>query len=75
MTKPQQGTLAKSEFEAYRTVTRRERFLAEMERLVPWGEVCELIEPVYSNPEGPGRRPYPGITIEGSPLCTSCAWQ
>jgi len=24
---------------------------------VPWGEVCALIEPAYSNPEGPGRRP------------------
>ena len=27
-----------------------------MERLVPWGEVCTLIEPVYPNPEVQGRR-------------------
>lgn len=24
---------------------------------MPWGEVCALIEPVYPNPGGPGRRP------------------
>ena len=24
---------------------------------MPWGEVCALIEPAYSNPEGSGRRP------------------
>ncbi len=25
--------------------TRRERFLAEMEQVVPWGRLCALIEP------------------------------
>ena len=73
MTKPKQGTFAESGFEAYRKVTRREWFLAEMERFVPWAEVCALIEPVYPNPDRPGRRPYSRITLEGSPLRTSCA--
>ena len=53
-TKLQQGTFDDSGFEAYRTVTRRERFLAEMERFLPRGKVCELIELVYPNPGGPG---------------------
>jgi len=35
MTKPQQATISESAFEAYRTVTRRKRFLAEIERVVP----------------------------------------
>ncbi len=32
-------------FEKYRKPTRREHFLAEMERVVPWKELCVLIEP------------------------------
>lgn len=40
--------------------TRREVFLAEMERVVPWGRVLALIEPHYpkGSPAG-GRRPLP----------------
>lgn len=50
-----------AEFEGFRKqrkVTRREVFLAEMERVVPWRRVEGLIEPVYPKP-GNGRRPYP----------------
>ena len=43
-------------FEKYRKTTRRERFLAEMERIVPWAELCGLIEPVYPQ-AGNGRPP------------------
>lgn len=36
-------------------MTKRERFLAEMEQVVPWTRLCALIEPHY--PKGsPGRR-------------------
>ena len=40
--------------------TRRERFLAEMDEVVPWGRLCGLIEPHYpkGNPAG-GRPPLP----------------
>jgi len=61
MKKPTQATFAGSGFEAYRKPTRRELFLAEMERVVPWGEMCALIEPVYPKSEGPGR---PTIGLE-----------
>lgn len=37
--------------------TRRERFLAEMERVVPWGRLCALIEPHYSKGSASGGRP------------------
>jgi len=61
MKKPTQATFAGSGFEAYRKPTRRELFLAEMERVVPWEEMCALIEPVYPKSEGPGR---PTIGLE-----------
>jgi IS5 family transposase len=40
--------------------TKRERFLAEMDQVVPWGRLLALIEPHYPkvNPEG-GRPPLP----------------
>jgi IS5 family transposase len=37
-------------------VTRRERFLAEMDRVIPWAELVTLIEPYYPKP-GRGRPP------------------
>jgi len=40
-------TLATNTFEQYRKPTRREKFLAEMDRVVPWSELCALIEPFY----------------------------
>jgi IS5 family transposase len=51
-----QITLAGSGFEKYAKTTRRAHFLAEMERVVPWGDLCALIEPVYPKP-GNGRPP------------------
>ena len=49
-------TLAAGEFERYGKRTRRAAFLADMERVVPWAELCALIEPVYPKP-GNGRPP------------------
>jgi transposase, IS5 family len=37
-------------------VTRRERFLAEMDGVIPWAEILRLIEPHYPKP-GNGRQP------------------
>ena len=34
-------------FERYTKKTRRQVFLEEMEQVVPWREVCALIEPHY----------------------------
>ena len=42
-------------FERYTKKTRRAEFLEEMNRVVPWGELCALIEPHYPKP-GNGRR-------------------
>jgi len=43
-------------FERYSKKTRRAAFLEEMEQVVPWAELCALIEPVYPK-EGQGRPP------------------
>lgn len=48
-------TLRGPGFEKYAQTTRRAQYLAEMERVLPWGEHCALIEPVY--PKGEGGRP------------------
>lgn len=51
-----QLTFATGTFESYRKPTRREKFLAEMDRVVPWKELCAVIEPVYPK-VGNGRPP------------------
>ena len=56
----QQMSFAQSEYAGKKKVTRRERFLAEMERVVPWGRLCAVIEPHYPQ----GRRGRPPIGIE-----------
>jgi hypothetical protein len=43
-------------FERYTKKTRREVFLEEMEQVVPWRELCALIEPHYPK-AGNGRPP------------------
>ena len=47
---------AEGSFEKYRKATRREVFLAEMNRIVPWTRLVALVEPQYPK-AGNGRRP------------------
>ena len=55
-----QMSFAQSEYAGKKKVTRRERFLGEMEHLVPWARLCAVIEPHYPK----GRRGRPPIGIE-----------
>ena len=55
-----QPSFAQAEFAAKKKITRRERFLGEMERVVPWARLVTLIEPHYPT----GRRGRPPIGIE-----------
>ncbi|MNE19659.1 hypothetical protein D3C81_212910 [compost metagenome] len=50
------------EYAGKRKQTRRERFLAEMEPVVPWSALVALIEPHYPKAGG-GRKPYPLETM------------
>ena len=45
------------EFGTKRKQTRRDKFLAEMDKVVPWARLTGLIEPVYTKGKG-GRPPY-----------------
>jgi transposase, IS5 family len=51
-----QATFAGIGFERFGKTTRRSAFLAEMDKVVPWKDLCQLIEAVYPKP-GNGRRP------------------
>jgi transposase, IS5 family len=56
-TNKQRRTLAMmTGFERYTKKTRRAIFLEEMEQVVPWRELCVLVEPHYPKP-GNGRPP------------------
>ena len=55
----QQMSFAQNEYAGKKKVTRRERFLGEMERVVPWARLCAVIEPHY--PQGLRGRPPIGI--------------
>lgn len=51
-----QMTLATSGFEKHRKQTRKAEFLSRMDKLVPWKELCAVIEPYYPK-AGNGRPP------------------
>ncbi len=53
-----QPTFAELDYEHKRHKTRRERFLEQLDSLVPWKRLEERIEPHYPK-AGNGRRPYP----------------
>jgi IS5 family transposase len=55
-----QLSFAHSEYAGKKKTTRRERFLGEMERIVPWARLVALIEPHYPS----GQRGRPPIGIE-----------
>jgi IS5 family transposase len=44
-------------FEKYTKKTRKELFLEEMERIIPWSDLTQALKPYYPDPTGPGRRP------------------
>jgi len=51
-----QLTLASVNFDKHGKLTRRAAFLAEMDKVVPWRELCALVEPFYPK-AGHGRPP------------------
>jgi IS5 family transposase len=59
-----QLSFAQAEYATKRKVTRRERFLAEMEQVVPWAALIEALKPYYFPEAGAGRRGRPPIGLE-----------
>jgi IS5 family transposase len=57
----QQTLAAQTGFEKYGRKSKRERFLDEMEQVVPWADLQALVEPHY--PKGENGRPPVGLSI------------
>ena len=58
-----QRSFASLSFDAKKKPTRREKFLGEMEQVVPWSELLALIEPSYPSAGRRGRPPMPPATM------------
>jgi IS5 family transposase len=56
-----QTTLANNDFEQFRKPTRRDRYLAEMNTVVPWADLVAVIEPCYPKTSSAGGRPPVGL--------------
>jgi IS5 family transposase len=52
-----QRSFSDLEYAAKKKLTRRDRFLAEIDSATPWGKLHKLIEPFYPKVSGPGRPP------------------
>jgi transposase, IS5 family len=46
-----------SGFDKHHKQTRKERFLSEMDQVLPWKPLVNALDPYYPNPQGAGRRP------------------
>jgi IS5 family transposase len=56
-----QTSFSELEYAAKKKVTRRDRFLGEIEAVTPWSALEEEIEPFY--PKGEGRRGRPPVGL------------
>ena len=54
-----QGSFSQAEYAGKKKQTRRDKFLAEMERVVPWARLVERLRPFY--PKGERGRPPIGL--------------
>jgi transposase, IS5 family len=52
-----QRTFSDEGFEKHRKTTRKEKFLIEMNAIIPWQDLALVVKPFYPTPEGAGRRP------------------
>ena len=52
-----QKSFSDLEYAAKKKLTRRDRFLAEIDTVTPWGKLHQLIEPFYPKVTGAGRPP------------------
>ena len=68
---PTQTTFSELEYAAKKKLTRRDRFLAEIEAVTPWRDGVAVIEPRY--PKGSGGRPPIGLErVLGKYVAQNC---
>lgn len=58
-----QTSFAQAEYAAKKKITRRERFLTEMEQVVPWSRLLAVLSPYYY-PDSRGKRGRPPIPLK-----------
>src|SRR6266571_4623959 len=56
-----QKSFSDLEYANKKKLTRRDRFLAEIDKATPWGKLHQAIEPFYPKVSGPGRPPIGGF--------------
>ncbi len=56
----EQMSFASANFDRYAKTTRRAKFLDEMDRILPWPQLCDVVRPHY--PTGDGGRPAIAIS-------------
>ena len=54
-----QGSFSQAEYAGKKKQTRRDKFLAEMEQVVPWARLVDRLQPFY--PKGERGRPPVGL--------------
>lgn len=59
--KAKQTTLSMTGFDRFGKPTRRELFLAEMDKIVPWSDLCAVVEPFYPKQGSGAGRPPVGL--------------
>ena len=59
-----QMSFSEAEFAAKKKVTRREKFLSEMQQIVPWGRLIETLKPHYYPESGKGKAGRPPVGLE-----------
>lgn len=52
-----QKSFSELEYAGKKKLTRRDRFLSQIDQVTPWPQLCQLIEPFYPKAEGAGRPP------------------
>jgi IS5 family transposase len=57
---PQQGSFSQAEYASKKKQTRRDKFLAEMEQVVPWPRLVARLAPLYPK----GERGRPPVALE-----------
>ena len=55
------ATQADAGFQRHRKTTRRDVYLAEMDKVVPWAALCAVIQPVYPKANVSGGRAPIGL--------------
>ena len=74
-----QNTLAEEGVEKYRKLTRREKFLNEMDQVIPWKDLCKAIEPFYPKAQVVVRWVLDGCCVfifsSTGPTCPTRRWR